>query len=302
MRRRNAWSRLEQVSWNKCPGTSDETNMQDVNVENQILIIGAGPAGLALAAELSRLGVKPLIIDRQAAGANTSRACVVHARTMDVLEPLGVTRDLLAEGVKVHIFRIRDRDRPLLTIDFSNIPSPYRFTLMIPQNRVEQILLQHLEDMGCRVMRPCELLRFSASARQIEAQAQIDGSTKLITAQWLVGCDGMHSKVRQQSGIAFIGLLLPFCSPALLGAVDVTLARESGRHIWGADMHHDPLRSTRSELDWANVFLDSQRLRQLSLRSLRVYAYDLLDFARSLSTEYIGRLPKSLSPRRGICC
>ena len=179
--------------------------MQDVNVENQILIIGAGPAGLALAAELSRLGVKPLIIDRQAAGANTSRACVVHARTMDVLEPLGVTRDLLAEGVKVHIFRIRDRDRPLLTIDFSNIPSPYRFTLMIPQNRVEQILLQHLEDMGCRVMRPCELLRFSASARQIEAQAQIDGSTKLITAQWLVGCDGMHSKVRQQSGIAFTG-------------------------------------------------------------------------------------------------
>jgi 2-polyprenyl-6-methoxyphenol hydroxylase-like FAD-dependent oxidoreductase len=179
--------------------------MQDVNVENQILITGAGPAGLALAAELSRLGVKPLIIDRQAAGANTSRACVVHARTMEVLEPLGVTRDLLAEGVKVHIFRIRDRDRPLLTIDFSNIPSPYRFTLMIPQNRVEQILLQHLEDMGCRVMRPCELLGFSASARQIEAQAQIDGSTKLITAQWLVGCDGMHSKVRQQSGIAFTG-------------------------------------------------------------------------------------------------
>jgi hypothetical protein len=85
MRRWNAWSRLEQVSWNKCPGTSDETNMQDVNVENQILITGAGPAGLALAAELSRLGVKPLIIDRQAAGANTSRACVVHARTMEVL-------------------------------------------------------------------------------------------------------------------------------------------------------------------------------------------------------------------------
>jgi hypothetical protein len=41
-------------------------------------------------------------------------------------------------------------------------------------------------------------------------------------------------------------LLLPFCSPALLGAVDDTLARKSGRHIWGADMHHDPLRSTRA--------------------------------------------------------
>jgi 2-polyprenyl-6-methoxyphenol hydroxylase-like FAD-dependent oxidoreductase len=180
-------------------------NMQGVNVENQILITGAGPAGLALSAELSRRGVKPLLIDRQAAGANTSRACVVHARTMELLEPLGVTQDLLTEGLKVHIFRIRDRDRPLLTIDFSNIPSPYRFTLMIPQNRVEQFLLQHLEGIGCRVMRPCELLRFASSARQIEAQAQINGSTRSIRAQWLIGCDGMHSRVRQQSGIAFSG-------------------------------------------------------------------------------------------------
>jgi 2-polyprenyl-6-methoxyphenol hydroxylase-like FAD-dependent oxidoreductase len=179
--------------------------MQNVNVQKQILITGAGPAGLALAAELTRRGVKPLIIDRQAVGANTSRACVVHARTMEVLEPLGVTQDLLAEGVKVHIFRIRDRNRPLLTIDFSNIPSPYRFTLMIPQNRVEQILLQHLEGLGCNVMRPCELLRFATSAQQIEAQAQIDGSTQSLRAQWLIGCDGMHSRVRQQSGIVFSG-------------------------------------------------------------------------------------------------
>jgi 2-polyprenyl-6-methoxyphenol hydroxylase-like FAD-dependent oxidoreductase len=179
--------------------------MQDVKAENPILIAGAGPSGLALAAELSRRGVKPLIIDRQPAGANTSRACVVHARTMEVLAPLGVTRDLLAEGVKVHIFRIRDRDRPLLTVDFSNIPSPYQFTLMIPQDRVEQILLQHLEGFGGRVVRPCELLGFAASERQIEAEAQTGGSSRSIAAQWLVGCDGMHSRVRQQSGIPFTG-------------------------------------------------------------------------------------------------
>ena len=120
--------------------------MEDIEVENQILIARAGPSGLALAAELSRRGVSTAIIDRQAAGANTSRACVVHALTMEVLEPLGVTRDLLAEGVKVPIFRIRDRDRPLLTVNFSEIPSSYQFTLMIPQNRIEQILLRHLKD------------------------------------------------------------------------------------------------------------------------------------------------------------
>ena len=176
-----------------------------LKTENQILIIGAGPSGLALAAELERRGVDAAIVDQQPAGANTSRACVVHARTMEVLEPLGVTRDLLAEGVKVPVFRVRDRNRPLLTIDFSDIPSFYRFTLMIPQNRIEQILLQHLEGFGCNVVRPCKLIRYAASPSLVEAQIQTNGCDQSIKAQWLIGCDGMHSTVREQSGIAFSG-------------------------------------------------------------------------------------------------
>jgi len=179
--------------------------MRSLEAENQILIVGAGPSGLALAAELSRRGVNSLIIDRQAAGANTSRACVVHARTLEVLEPLGVTRDLLADGVQVPIFRIRDRDRSLLTIDFSSIPSIYRFTLMIPQNRVESILTEHLEGLGCRVVRPCEFLGFTASGSAVEAQVRLEGSIQSVSAQWLIGCDGMHSRVREQSAIAFSG-------------------------------------------------------------------------------------------------
>ena len=182
-----------------------KSDMQGVEVENQILIAGAGRSGLALAAELSRRGVSTAIIDRQAAGANTSRACVVHARTMEVLERLGVTRDLLAEGVKVPIFRIRDRDRPLLSINFSEIPSSYKFTLMIPQNRVEQILLRHLKDLGHSVMRPCKLIRYSTSPSQIEAEIRINDSIQSIKAQWLIGCDGVHSTVRERSGITFAG-------------------------------------------------------------------------------------------------
>jgi 2-polyprenyl-6-methoxyphenol hydroxylase-like FAD-dependent oxidoreductase len=179
--------------------------MRPLDTNTDILVAGAGPTGLALAAELTRRGTSQLIIDKQPTGANTSRACVVHARTMEVLEPLGVTCDLLAQGVKVPIFRVRDRDRSLVTIDFSAIASPYPFTLMVPQDRVERCLLTHLEELGGSVVRPCELIRCTALESHLEVQVQSEGATKTIKAQWLIGCDGMHSTVREQSGIAFAG-------------------------------------------------------------------------------------------------
>jgi len=86
--------------------------------EHTIVIAGAGPTGLALGAELKRLGISSLILDRQEAGANTSRAAVVHARTLEVLEPLEVTSELLREGLIVPIFRVRDRNRVLTSISF----------------------------------------------------------------------------------------------------------------------------------------------------------------------------------------
>ncbi len=179
--------------------------MQTLKNETEIFIAGAGPTGLALAAELRRQGTDALIVDSQLAGANTSRACVVHARTLEVLEPLGVTADLLKAGVKVPIFRVRDRDHALLTIDFTEIDSPYQFTLMCPQNRVEQFLLGHLEELGGAVVRPCELVGCRAAQSHVDVQVRAEAAAKPIKTQWLIGCDGMHSVVREQSGIGFAG-------------------------------------------------------------------------------------------------
>ena len=176
-----------------------------MNRQVDIMIVGAGPVGLALAAELRHQGVDALIIDRNLDAAQTSRACVIHARTLEVLEPLGVTAQLLAAGVQVPIFRIRDRDRALVTIDFSEIESDYPFTLMYPQDGTERVLLAALERLGGEVHRPSELVDFRATEDGIVANVRMDKAVVPIAARWLVGCDGMHSTVREHAGIVFEG-------------------------------------------------------------------------------------------------
>ena len=128
--------------------------LPDLPSKTDILIVGAGPTGLALAAELRRRGIETVTVDKIAEGANSSRAAVVHARTLEVLEPLGVVPRMLEEGFKVPVFRVRDRDKALITIDFQEIPSAYAFTLMCPQDRTEAVLLARLKSLGGEVIRP----------------------------------------------------------------------------------------------------------------------------------------------------
>ncbi|QPC95844.1 NAD(P)/FAD-dependent oxidoreductase [Mesorhizobium sp. INR15] len=171
----------------------------------EIVIVGAGPSGLALAAELRRLGATPLLLDRQAEGANTSRAAVVHAQTLQVLRPLGATAALLVEGVKVPIFRIHDRDKVLLEIDFSGLDTPYPFTIMCPQNRTEAILLDRLRALGGEVERPVEVVALEAQSNGVDLTIKRDGRSDAIRTNWLVGCDGAHSVARDAAGVAFEG-------------------------------------------------------------------------------------------------
>ncbi len=176
-----------------------ETTSQDV------VIVGAGPTGLALGAELRRLGTPALILDKLAAGANTSRAVVVHARTLEVLEPLGVTSELLQEGLIVPIFRIRHGGRILVNVTFKDLNTKYPFTLMCPQDRTEAILLRRLVSLGGAVERPCKVVNVRDFGTDVEVQFQTDALTRKLRPKWLVGCDGMHSVVRDHAYIPFEG-------------------------------------------------------------------------------------------------
>jgi 2-polyprenyl-6-methoxyphenol hydroxylase-like FAD-dependent oxidoreductase len=170
--------------------------------DTDVLIVGAGPTGLTLASALATRGVRATVIDRLAEGANTSRAAVVHARTLEVLEPLGVTRALGERGVQAQRFTIRDRDRVLVPIGFDALPSKYPYTLMVSQADTERVLLQRFGELGGQVLRPRSVVAIGQD--DAGATATLDDGSRL-RARYVVGADGMHSTVRDCARIPFEG-------------------------------------------------------------------------------------------------
>jgi len=168
----------------------------------EVLIIGAGPVGLTLAASLQARGVDVVLLDKAAEAANTSRAAVIHARTLEVLHSIDVSDELVRRGVIVPRFTVRDRDRALLTIDFDGLPSAHPYTLMLPQDITEDVLTDRLDELGGRVHRPYELAHLEQDGDGVTA-TMLGGET--VRALYVVGADGMHSAVRDQAGIGFAG-------------------------------------------------------------------------------------------------
>ena len=122
--------------------------MPEVNRSTDVLIVGAGPVGLTLAAALEARGVDVLLVDKAAEGAHTSRAAVIHSRTLEALGEIDVSDELVRRGTIVPRFTVRDRDRALMTIDFDGLPGRHPYTLMLPQDITEAVLARRLDELG----------------------------------------------------------------------------------------------------------------------------------------------------------
>lgn len=177
-------------------------NSTALPTQTDIAIVGAGPTGLALAATLASGGIDFVVIDRLAEGANTSRAAVVHARTLEVLEEIGASEALIARGIPVTRFAVRDGSRRLLTVPFDRLPTAYPYTLMVPQCDTEEVLLARLRTLGGDVHRPYEV---SSVAQDEDGVTLTMRTGETLRAKYVVGADGMHSTVREASGIGFTG-------------------------------------------------------------------------------------------------
>jgi 2-polyprenyl-6-methoxyphenol hydroxylase-like FAD-dependent oxidoreductase len=173
--------------------------------ETDVLIVGAGPTGLALAIMLRQAGIRHVLIDKLAEGQNTSRAAVVHAHTLEVLETIGVAGELTDRGLKLSTFSVRDRDCALLSLPFDTLASKHAYLLMVPQNVTEKVLAERLRFVDGTIQRGVTATRLEQSKRGVRVTVSSPTGESMIQARYVVGADGMHSMVRAAAGIAFEG-------------------------------------------------------------------------------------------------
>ncbi|HEV7321460.1 MAG TPA: FAD-dependent monooxygenase [Ensifer sp.] len=177
--------------------------------ERDVLIVGAGPTGLVLALWLTAQGVRVRIIDRNAGPGPTSRAMVVHARTLELYRQLDLAAAVVEAGRCNPAVNLWARGHVRAHIAFAPTGAkltPYPFVLVFPQDHHERLLASRLEAMGIVVERQTELVDFDVGADQVTARLRLpDGSEELCTTRYLAGCDGARSTVRHRLAIDFEG-------------------------------------------------------------------------------------------------
>ncbi|PZF86090.1 FAD-dependent monooxygenase [Jiangella anatolica] len=177
-----------------------------------VLVVGAGPTGLALAATLRRYGVRFRVVDAALDRVHESRALAIQPRTLEVLAGLGVTGQLVAHGnrtvrLRLHAGR-RTVSMPLFDIGLDDTAYPY--LLFLSQAETERILVDHLAQHDIRPERGVELVGMEQHGDGVSCRLRSAGvAAEVVTARYVVGCDGAHSAVRTLTGIGFEGLAYP---------------------------------------------------------------------------------------------
>ncbi len=174
-----------------------------------ILIVGAGPVGLTAAVELARRGHLVQVIDKGPGPSGESRALGVNARTLELLEPSGVTREMLAHGLKLRRLKFNDPPKLLFAIEFGELDHRYNFMLSLPQADTERLLMAALAGFAHDVQWQSELVELTQRSQSIDCRwtaADGDHSASFTT---VIGADGAHSFVRRAAGIEFDGDAYP---------------------------------------------------------------------------------------------
>jgi len=182
-----------------------------------VAVVGGGPVGMWLAAELHRGGVRPVVLERRAARPPYSKAFTIYPRTMEQFAMRGIIGRWLDEGTPVpssHFALMKNR------LDFSFLPTRYPYTLFLPQRRTEELLEEHLAELGVPYLRQHAVTGLRQDEAGVDLNVDSPEGPVVVRAAYVAGCDGAASVVRTAAGIDFAGT--PDTWRTILGDVQLT--------------------------------------------------------------------------------
>ncbi|HEY2638873.1 MAG TPA: FAD-dependent monooxygenase [Streptosporangiaceae bacterium] len=190
----------------------------------QVLVVGAGPTGLVLAADLLARGIHTRVIDKGNGLALETRAIAIHGRALEVLDMMGLADRFVDTGQRVRHFTFYADGRRRVSLDLSLNGTRFGFVLDIPQHDTERLLRARIAELGGTVEAGVELTNLTAHGSGVIATvADSSGQRHSISADYAVGCDGAHSRVRHELGLRFDGH--PYPQDWLLADVTLDWAR-----------------------------------------------------------------------------
>jgi len=204
-------------------------------VSQDILVAGAGPAGLALALQAHNHGAAVRIIDRRPEAVRPSRALILHARTLELLRPLEVTQELLARADIAPKADLQLGSR-IIRLAFAGLPmadTAFPHLSLIRQMDVERVLAQALVDRGVKVERGTGLAGVREESGSVRAVLRSPAGSEEARFGFAVGCDGPASTVRAQAGIGWTGRRYPVEIVIADAELDGPLAADAARVVAG---------------------------------------------------------------------
>jgi 2-polyprenyl-6-methoxyphenol hydroxylase-like FAD-dependent oxidoreductase len=173
-----------------------------MNNHYQVLIVGAGPVGLLLACKLKKSGINVVIVEKRSIRSTHSKALSMNAASLAILHSLGIVERFEQVGKKISDISIHWNKKRISHVNYRHLASRYQHILAIPQPETERLLEEYFIELGGEIRRSVTLSDIKVSASGINASLDNGAS---IECDYLIGCDGSHSSVRDYAGIQFTG-------------------------------------------------------------------------------------------------
>ncbi len=187
--------------------------MSNTTQKTQVVIAGAGPTGLSLAAQLIRYNIDFIILEKNEHTTPLSKAVVVQARSLEIFKELGIVETAIQRGQVTTALNLFYKGKQRAFVDINGLGngvSEFPFALSLEQSKTETLLAEYVTKHNKQINWQCAFECFEQNEKGVTVfYKDANGTEQKIEADYLVGCDGASSPIRHQMGATFEGDTVP---------------------------------------------------------------------------------------------